>query len=1032
MPGQESTAKSFAELTAMRRDHVASCERNGDNSHQLIANLYSDPSHFIYELLQNADDAGATEVKFSLNESKISFQHNGAVFGFDNIKAITEIGRSTKVDDVNAIGKFGAGFKSVFAVTNSPRVHSGNWHFQIVDFIVPDHISDLHDGEDRWTEFELPFNKPDVLPKDTYERLAIRLRELEGESLLFLHHIKCIEWSTVHDQGLYALSINNDRATLSSQVSDQDTCITDYIVCENAIHIEATCLRLVVAYRLGADGRIVPVHNSKLFVFFPTNERTGFHFLVHAPYKTTPSRETIPFDDPENNAITQGLAQLIANSIAQLKTSGLLNQQAYNVLPINSDAEHPLYIAAYEEVKWKLITDALIPTNKESFTNAKEALIPADGALSDLLSNSDIKTLFGRQAHWVSNELLTVDRVREYLRSILEIPEITLHTLCKTANETFFGTKSDDWMVMFYEGMSDYEEQRYYLFSSLKRELQRYPFLRLEDNSHIALYSGESNLPQVYLPSRGESRFPTIKRSLALSKASRSFLQTLGLREPDNIAEVRDLILPKYCEWIIDLEEYLIDILRIREIWDLSEKIQRDELLSLLKSEDSEFVRCVDPSGNATYMPAAKVYFNTKKLKMWFAGNIQDEYYFLDFPEEQLSKEIRELFEAAGVRYELKIDGGSPINDKHPNGVYYKSDNGFNKDFHIDGLEHALINITPQRSYYLWDLLLEHTNKLRGRYMQRWRKKDDWEAGPEEDSVACKHLSAHPWLYLRNEELIGSDLNSYSLDDLAESYNRDKDSVHRLVEVLGLRPDEILVIERKYGGKFISNEEHKDFQEYRRSKMTKPAPVEIAHSTNDTPQDDYPAWAPKINANAAVAVEESANPRLRHARDLSGQDSSQSSIGIEQKISDVDMHEDNELPKHHQPSTRDMKAIGEYGERVAYTYLSERRHPDKKVVWLNEHGNQGQGYDFVVKDDDRDLFYYEVKSKVDKSPKLFEISGVQWGWAKRLYNEGRGDMYIILLVSNVGETDPGVSLITDPYGRWITGDLYADPVSIEL
>lgn len=1031
MPGQESTIKRLEELTLMRREHVASCERNGDSSHQLIANLYSDSSHFIYELLQNADDARATEVRFSLDESAIRFEHNGTPFEFNNIKAITEIGKSTKIDDVNAIGKFGAGFKSVFAVTNSPRVHSESWHFQIVDFIVPERIADLYDGKEGWTKFELPFNKTEVPPKDAYERLATRLRDLEGESLIFLRQIKCIQWCTIHDEGIYALSINSDRVTLSSQVNDQDTCDTEYIVCESEIHIESTRLRLVVAYRLGADGNVVPVHNSKLFVFFPTNERTGFHFLVHAPYKTTPSRETIPFDDAENNAITDGLAQLIADSLEQLKARGLLNQQAYTVLPIDSDADHPLYIAAYEEVKWRLITHALVPTNNGGFTNAKNALIPADEVLSQLLSDSDTRTLFGREAYWVTNELLTVSRVREYLEHILEIPEITLQNFCKLANETFFGSKSDDWIAIFYESMGECEDRGHYLSSNFIRELQRYPILRLEDSSHVALYSRDSDLPQVYLPSRGESRFPTIKRALALSKGSRKFLLALGLREPDNIAEVRDQILPRYRDQIIGLDDYLRDILRILEIWDLSDKTQKDGLLELLKSDQSHFIRCLDSAGNVTYRPAGDVYFPTKKLTMWFAGNDQDEFYFLEYPEKQLTKEVRELFEAAGVRYELKLYGDFPVNIEHPGYMYYKSVDGFNEEFNIDGMEHALMNITPQRSYLLWDILLKHTNRLKGHYMQRSRKKDDWEAGPEEGSVAYKHLSAHSWLYLDNEELIESDVSKYSLNDLAKSYRRDNDNVHRLVELLGLRPDEILEIERRYGGKFITSDEYKELEEYRRSKITETDHVDMAFSQDDSFQDDYPAWAPKVDADAVVVVESNPYSRDRPARDLSGQAATQSSLSAEEMVVAEDMGKTDNISRHHPLNARDIKAIGEHGERVAYTYLLGI-HPDKQVVWLNEHGNQGTGYDFVVREADRDLLYYEVKSKTDKSPTLFQISGVQWDWAKQLYKEGRGDMYIILLVSNVGESRPVISRITDPYRLWIEGDLYADPVSIEL
>ncbi len=42
-------------LIKKRQEHIHSCRENNDNSHEIIAGLYSDSTHFIYELLQNAD-----------------------------------------------------------------------------------------------------------------------------------------------------------------------------------------------------------------------------------------------------------------------------------------------------------------------------------------------------------------------------------------------------------------------------------------------------------------------------------------------------------------------------------------------------------------------------------------------------------------------------------------------------------------------------------------------------------------------------------------------------------------------------------------------------------------------------------------------------------------------------------------------------------------------------------------------------------------------------------------------------------------
>ena len=110
-----------------------------DAFRRLLSDLYPDTAHFIYELLQNAEDTKATTVHFTLNENCLEFIHNGErLFSETDVKSITSFGNSTKRDDPTSIGKFGVGFKAVFAYTDTPEIHSGDFHFRIYDFVVPE------------------------------------------------------------------------------------------------------------------------------------------------------------------------------------------------------------------------------------------------------------------------------------------------------------------------------------------------------------------------------------------------------------------------------------------------------------------------------------------------------------------------------------------------------------------------------------------------------------------------------------------------------------------------------------------------------------------------------------------------------------------------------------------------------------------------------------------------------------------------------------------------------------------------------
>ena len=59
---------------------------------KIVEDLYPDSAHFIYELLQNAEDTGATEAQFTLSKTGLVFEHNGRPFEPKDVYAITNIG----------------------------------------------------------------------------------------------------------------------------------------------------------------------------------------------------------------------------------------------------------------------------------------------------------------------------------------------------------------------------------------------------------------------------------------------------------------------------------------------------------------------------------------------------------------------------------------------------------------------------------------------------------------------------------------------------------------------------------------------------------------------------------------------------------------------------------------------------------------------------------------------------------------------------------------------------------------------------
>ena len=129
----------FNDLHAIRsRLHKDNQDTQAINVIDILEKFHTEIFHFIFELLQNADDTKANEASFLFKKDQVVFTHNGREFTRSNVKKICSIGYSDKTED--QIGKFGMGFKSVYKITNQPLIYSSlegrRFNFKIRNEII--------------------------------------------------------------------------------------------------------------------------------------------------------------------------------------------------------------------------------------------------------------------------------------------------------------------------------------------------------------------------------------------------------------------------------------------------------------------------------------------------------------------------------------------------------------------------------------------------------------------------------------------------------------------------------------------------------------------------------------------------------------------------------------------------------------------------------------------------------------------------------------------------------------------------------
>ena len=594
--------KKFEELMHDRAELRRVHKKNKVNLRRILAELYSRPSHFIYELLQNAEDAGAKKVQFVLTEEGLDTYHDGREFNFKDIDGITSVGNTEKTEDLTKIGRFGIGFKSVFAVTSTPRIFSGDYNIKIEHLLSPVPItSELEANyEERGfrTLIRLPFDHETMTGKEAFQIVSEKLGNLEPRTLLFLKNIKKVEWKILaaeSSEGSCTRSSQNNKTHSDSRLRVKRVQLTSqqevvrYLVLERPIKIQRENLSVEVAFRLDKGKKsgeaIVPEKNSKLVVFFPTERETFLEFVVQGPYVTTPSRENIPFNNEQNQKIIDETGELVAASLPVIRDLGYLNTDFLSMLPIDSEQTDHIYSKLYDKVKNTLLSGKFLPDLQGGHTTPGKAVLADGRGLTEFLKKTDLNELFSRTT-WL-NTNITGDRtpeLRQYLIDELEVHEVNFRSFASKITREFLKRKRDKWMIDFYSRLLG-QGALWNKNGSPHSLLNTKPIMRLDTDEHLTPFN-EKMAIQVYLPTETKSsNYPTLKQAFVKNEKSYEFLKELGVKKPDFHDYVRKFVITKYKEDatikneenIKDFNNILKSYLTIRS-GDEKEKARRESL----------------------------------------------------------------------------------------------------------------------------------------------------------------------------------------------------------------------------------------------------------------------------------------------------------------------------------------------------------------------------------------------------------------------------------------------------------------------
>ena len=718
----------------------------------IFEDFYPDKAHFIYELLQNAEDAGAFEVSFTLSRNCLVFEHDGDSFDKDDVRKITGIGVGTKRNDDDKIGRFGIGFKAVFIYTETPRIWSPKFAFEIANLVMPAELS-RDPAIGQHTRFAFPFNSQKKSSSDAFSEIRAGLEEISPSTLLFLSRIKSIHWRVENGQEGHLLRIPHfdhhieilreidGKAAESSHFLRFTQLVEGLENQYTAIAFEMEALPDAEASDptkpMVERFRIVPARPGRVAVYFiAAKETSGLRFHLHAPFVPELSRASVK-ETPANEPLFRQLARLCTESLFAICDLGLLDRDFLAVLPNPLDEIPERYECLRDAIVGAMNEQSLTPTHSGRHAPARQ-LLQAGAGLKALLNGQDIRVLTDSEVSrdWAVGATQINSPVDRFLRGLdikkwdidqfVQILEARLDTLPRfdRRNHKWLYRPDNEILAWLCSKTDKWHQEMYaLLYRDLKHSTNKLKTLRI-----IRLSIGEYRAgTECYFPTEDvqeDSALPRVAtgvyasgRNKAEQADAKSFLEAVGVREVGEYEQVEAILKRRHTRAakVSSKREYEKDLIRFVSL--VQDNPRTAKVFSnywIFEREDGKWAL-----PGQVYLDSP--YLDTGLHAFYRRSNNDDQD---DRPvaladrylKIQISREaLADFAKATGVRSRLSIERQST--DAHPNDRQLRQDYSqsgarwthtfIDTDWTIPDLKSLLENPTESLSRLIWKTMME-------------------------------------------------------------------------------------------------------------------------------------------------------------------------------------------------------------------------------------------------------------------------------------------------------------------------------------
>lgn len=739
--------KLFVKLQEKRKRQDEAFDFSMEGMIRGTEDIYPESAHFVYELLQNADDCCATEASFIISKTNLVFKHNGTehftisedmenVYPYGHINSITAY-CSTKTDKDGQIGKFGIGFKSVYQYTEIPEIYDDVFKFLIQNRRIPYIINHDHplrkEGE---TLFDLKFKNP----KDDYRDILTRLRTLK-DPVLFLPHISKITWKLEESNTIncYTREENQIGVWQNTQgrftVLNNNGSIDKLYVFSRIVQVPKIQknVEIRVGYYLNDDNSINTQIRPNIYCFFPTEEKYHLCFIPHAPFLLTSNRAGLKKNDVNgtNEFLHNQLSRLASESLIYLKEIGeknnrlLIDENIFKIISVDDEVPEVVRNNFIDVVR----KNNLVLSKGKKYLWTDNVLRGDSEDIETLLSREQLSDLYpelGGVVDFVANKKDRRSDIDNEIVEALGIEILDTESFSKKITVQFLEKQSEGWVDRFYNYIEKHARQLWNKQERKYATISTYPILRLKpiiktsEGKWVAPYKTlYDDKPEVFLPMedgtelRGQ-HYQFVDKDIY--NRHKSFFVALGLHQPEIVDFIDRDILPKYREETIegDDEEIINDFEQLYRIWQTSNDSQKNQIKELLLRD--YYLRATD----GMYHSINEICDDTDTMRLFYGndGTYLDYPFYLKNQKGISNAEIRNFVILLGIKYDLTVNKLTGYNYRlvREYDISTRRMPDWWEDYELDGYDPEAI--TKEISHCIWDYLVRLNKTDLERYLK--------------------------------------------------------------------------------------------------------------------------------------------------------------------------------------------------------------------------------------------------------------------------------------------------------------------------